>query len=471
MGETMSGAKHLVVLGSGPAGYVAAIRAAQLGMRVTVVEKGPLGGTCLNKGCIPTKALLAASALYRHIENAKRLGLKPEPGPVDWPAMQTHQQKVVQRLGKGIEALFAAGKVELVSGTASIKDARTLRVKRAGGDEFEVSGDALLIASGSEAARPRWIGFGQDGSAPFAGVMTSDEALRLEKLPTSVIIMGGGYIGCEFASLWTDLNVKVTLVEMLDGLMTGFDEEIGGVLLRSLKRRGTKVLLGTKIEKLVKSAGGVTAQLANGSTVEAEMVLVAVGRRPRTEVEGLREISLEMEQGGIKIDEHCRTNVEGVYAAGDVTGRILLAHYASHQGIVAVENLAGIERQAQEGGVPGCAFTNPDAASVGLTEKEARERLEEVRVGRYDFAHLGKAMASGETEGFAKVVADAKTGKVVGLHVIGEQAENLIQEGTLALRMGATLTDLAELIHPHPTMTEAIGEAALDALGRAIHKV
>jgi len=467
----MSSAKHVVILGSGPAGYVAAIRAAQLGMKVTVVEKDRLGGVCLNRGCIPTKALLAASALYEGVERGKRMGVKLEAGAPDWAAMQMHQQRVVGRLVKGIEALFAARKVEVVRGEASFVDAHTLRVKPTEGEAVEVSGDAVLVATGSESARPKWLGFGEDGTPPFAGVMTSDEALRMGKIPSSVLVVGGGYIGCEFASLWTDLKVKVTVVEMLPMLMTSFDEDVSKVLWKSLKRRGTKILLETKIEKLTPCDAGVRAELSSGDAVEAEAALVAVGRRSNGNVAGLAEIGVRVDKGVVPVDTHCRTNVEGVYAAGDVTGQILLAHYASHQGIVAVETMAGLDRETNLGEVPGCAFTNPDAASVGLTEAQARETLGEVKVGRYEFAHLGKAVASGETDGFAKIIADGKTDRVVGLHVVGAHAENLIQEGTLALRMGATLTDLAELIYPHPTMSEAMQEAALVGLGRAIHKI
>lgn len=464
-------AKRLVILGSGPAGYVAAIRATQLGMNVTVVDNRPPGGTCLNRGCIPTKALLAASGLYRHMLNAKNLGLSVEVGPVDWPAIRARQERVVKRLNKGVEALFKAKGIETVNGTASVKDRHTLTVRTPEGDVCELTGDALLIAAGSEAARPTWLGFAADGTPPCDGVLTSDEALKLQTLPESVLIVGGGYIGCEFASLWADLGVKVTVVEMLPTLMGNADEDVATELLRAMKRKRVKALLGTKIEKLSRTDTGVAAELGDGSTVEAQVALVAVGRKLNSDVDGLSALGVEIERGAIKINERCRTSVEGIYAAGDVTGKVLLAHYASHQGVVAVENIAGMDRTTDDVAIPGCAFTNPDTASVGPTEAQAREQLGEVKVGRFDFANLGKAQASGETAGFVKIIADGKTDRIVGVHIVGADASNLIQEATLAVKLGAKLADVAELIHPHPTMTEAIAEAALDALGRAIHKL
>lgn len=465
----MAEGKHVVILGAGPAGYVGALRAAQLGMKVTVVDNRPLGGTCLNRGCIPTKALLGSAAVVRMMDRAEEYGIQVRVEDVSWPAMRERSEKVVARLVRGIDALFKAAGVRFVSGDGRIGDERTVVVAAPAGEE-SITGDFVLVATGSEAARPRSL-FGQENDGRPARIVTSDQALKLEELPMRALIVGGGYIGCEFASLWSDLGVEVIMVEMLDRLLILSDETASEETYKALKRRGVKIRLGTKIERLTETGEGVKAELSEGESIEADVALVAVGRKLNSDVKGLAELGVKLKDGAVRIDSHARTNVNGVFAAGDVTGEILLAHYATHAGIVAVENMAGIDRQVEKRVVPSCVFTNPDIGQVGLSEREAREKLGEIRVGRFDFAHLGKALAMGEPEGFVKVVADARNDEVVGVIVVGHEASSLIGEAAMAMRMHAKLSDVAEMIHAHPTMPEGIMEAMLDAMGRSLHKI
>ena len=456
-------AVDLIVIGSGPGGYVAALRASQLGARVVLVEARDLGGVCLNRGCIPTKAILESARILDQLKRAKQFGLTVPSAEVDYAAVVARKDKVVSRLSRGVGMLLKGANVEVVMGRARVLDANTVEVAQ-GETTTRLEARHLIIATGSEAARPEAFPF--DGSR----VITSDEALRLTTLPASVLIVGGGYIGCEFASMWAEFGSKVTVVEMLPRLLPPADEDVSTEMQRALMRRKVKVHVGTKIETLRTTDTGVVAELSDGKPVEAAIALVAVGRKLNSDLEGLAATGVKLECDAVAVDELCRTSVDGVYAIGDVTGKWLLAHYASEQGMVAAEHLfGGGPEPIDERAVPSCVFTLPEIASVGLTETQARKQPGDVRVGRFDLAALGKAAASGETTGFVKVIGDA-AGTVLGVHIVGHEATSMIAEAVLAVRHKLTMDDLVHTLHAHPTMPEAFHEAALDFFGRAIHK-
>ncbi|KPL01495.1 MAG: hypothetical protein AMK75_04660 [Planctomycetes bacterium SM23_65] len=454
----------LMVIGSGSGGYVAALRAAQLGAAVALVEERELGGVCLNRGCIPTKAVLESARVLGALKRAEQFGLKSADVEVDYPAVIARKEKVVARLRRGLAALLKGARVEVVGGHAKILDAHTIEVTERDSTR-KIEGKNIVVATGSEPARPRVFPF--DGSR----VITSDDALGLTELPESVLIVGGGYIGCEFASMWSELGSKVTLVEMLPALLPQADQDVSKEMQRVLMRKRVKVHVGTKIERMTTTPGGVTAELGEGRSVEAAIALVAVGRKLNGDLAGLKELGVQLQGDAIGVDEFGRTNVEGVYAVGDVTGKCLLAHYASEQGVVAAEHLfGGSPEPIDERAVPSCVFTIPEIASVGLSEAEARRKLTDVRVGRFDMTALGKASASGETTGFVKVIGDGND-TVVGVHMVGHEVTSMIAEAALAVRMKLKMNDIVHTIHAHPTMPEAFHEAALDFFARAIHKL
>jgi dihydrolipoamide dehydrogenase len=403
--------------------------------------------------------------LLSQLKHAAEFGLKLPPAELDYASMAKRKDAVVTRLTRGVAGLFKNANVTLVAGRARVLDARTVEVAAHDGSVTRLEGKSLLVASGSEAARPKvW---------PFDNprVMTSDEALALTRLPASVLIVGGGYIGCEFASMWAELGSKVTLVEMLPGLLPLSDADVAKEMERSLLRRRVKVLTGTKIEKLIASADKVVAELSNGTSIETDIAFVAVGRKLNSDVEGLASLGVKLDGQAIAVDEFGRTNLEGIRAIGDVTGKCLLAHYAQEQGVVAMEHLFGKDpHPLEDWAVPSCVFTIPEIAHVGLTEAQAREKFDGIRVGRFPMLALGKAIASGDTSGFVKVVGDA-SGTVLGVHMVGHEVTSMIAEATLAVRLKLKMSDLVHTIHAHPTMPEALHEAALDFMGRAIHKM
>ena len=455
----------IVIIGSGPAGYVAAIRAAQLGAAVAVVEDRELGGACLNRGCIPTKALLESARMLDRLRHAAEFGVKlAAPPEADYAQLAKRKDAVVERLRRGVGWLFKNASVTSVAGRATVLEPRLVEVATPDGKVARLESRRVLVATGSEPARPKMFPF--DG----ARVITSDEALALTTLPESVLIVGGGYIGCEFASLWAELGAKVTLVEMLPVLLANSDADVSKEIERALLRRRVKVLTGTKIEKLAVTDAGVAAELSAGKSVEAQVAFVAVGRRANIDTCGLDSLGVKIERGSVAVDGFGRTNVEGIRAVGDVTGRIMLAHYGSEQGVVAMEHLFGRDAAPiDDAACPSCVFTIPEVATVGLTEAQAREKFGDVRVGRFPMSALGKAIASGNTAGFVKIVGDSSD-TVLGVHMIGHEVTSMIAEATLAVRLKLKISDLIHTIHAHPTMPEALHEASLDFLGRAIHK-
>jgi dihydrolipoyl dehydrogenase len=465
--------KHIAILGAGPGGYVAAIRAAQLGARVTVVENQALGGVCLNWGCIPSKALLSVVDLGDKIKKAGDLGIQVE-GSVGYdPAvMVARKNKVVGTLVKGIATLFSTWGIEHLDGTGSLLDSRTIRVLKKDGADTRVMADALVIATGS--SWPNLPLFPIDGRQ----IITSKQALDLARIPSSLLIVGGGVEGCEFASLYNGLGTVVTIVELLPRLLPLEDEEIGRFMERELKKRGVDIRTGTTVEKVERGEKTVDVTLKDGSMITADQLLVSVGRGFNSRGIGLEKSGVLVgSRGEIQVNEHMETNVPGVYAIGDVVGKAMLAHVASTQGKVAVENILGHDRRMDYDVVPAGIFTLPEIGRVGLTEQQVREQAVSqgrqaetaIKIGRFRYAGLGKAQGTGDITGLFKVIADAESGKLLGVHIIGAHAADLIHEATLAMQLGATVAQVADMIHAHPTLAEGMMEAIEDVDGRAIH--
>ncbi len=465
----MTQQKHIAILGAGPGGYVAAIRAAQLGARATVVENQALGGVCLNWGCIPSKALLSVVELGDKVKKAAELGLRLD-GPVgyDLAQMVTRKNKVVETLVKGIATLFKTWGIEHLEGTGELLDERTLRVAKRDGTEARVQADAIILATGS--SWPNLPLFPIDGRQ----IITSKEALDLTEIPASLLIIGAGVEGCEFASLYSGIGTQVTMVELMPRILPLEDEEIASFMDRELKKRAVTIHTGTTVEKLERQNGTVKAILKDGTALVAEKLLVSVGRGFNSKDIGLEKVGVQIgKRGEVLVNERLETNVPGVFAIGDVVGKAMLAHVASAQGKVAVENILGRQRVINYNVVPAGIFTLPEIGRVGLTEQQARERSQKseagLKIGRFRHIALGKAHGVGDTTGMFKIIADAKTKAILGVHIIGAHAADLIHEAALAMQLGATAAAVAEMIHAHPTLSEGIMEAAEDVDGLAIH--
>jgi dihydrolipoamide dehydrogenase len=466
---------HIAILGAGPGGYVAAIRAAQLGARVTVVEQAKLGGVCLNWGCIPSKALLSVIELGDKVKKASDLGLVLQ-GPVsyDLARMVSRKDKVVATLVKGIATLFKEWGIEHILGQGRLKNERTITVTKPDGSELDIQADALVIATGS--SWPNLPQFPIDGRQ----ILTSQQMLDLTQVPASLLIIGGGVEGCEFASLYSGLGTQVTVVELQSRVLPLEDEDISSAMERELKKRGVTVLTGTTVENLERSSDAMMARFKDGSTVSVEKLLVSVGRGLHSRGIGLEQAGVRIgPRGDILVDDRMETNQPGIYAIGDVTGKAMLAHVASTQGQVAVENILGHQRTISYDVIPAGIFTLPEIGRVGLSERQARQQAEVrgknpdevVQVGRFRYTGLGKAQATGDTTGFFKVIADSETGKILGVHMLGAHAADLIHEAALAMQVGATVTQVAGMIHAHPTLAEGMMEAMEDVGGFAIHQI
>ncbi|MBI4379740.1 MAG: dihydrolipoyl dehydrogenase [candidate division NC10 bacterium] len=459
----------LAVIGAGPGGYVAAIRAAQLGMRVTVIERDRLGGICLNWGCIPTKALLQNSLVLSLFRRAEEFGIHVENLRADFGHAVKRSRQAAERLSKGVEYLMKKNKVAVCMGEARFTSANELEITDGAGKTVEaIRAERILLATGS---RPRMLpGLRADGKI----VLTSTEAMLLPRAPASMIIIGGGAVGVEFADIYHAYGTAVTVVEMLPMILPQEDAEIAGLLNRSLRRRGVRIMTGTKVEEVVVEAEGAKVRVStDGKTEElaAETVLVAVGRAANSEMGGLNELGVAKDRGFVAVNQWMEASIPGIYAIGDVVGGPLLAHKASHEGIVAVEKIAKFNGVApiDHLKIPSCTYCHPQVASIGLTEASARAEGYAINIGRFPFTASGMAIALGETEGMVKVISDAKQGRILGVHIVGAEATELIAEAGLALSTEASPETIARSIHAHPTRSEAMGEAALAALGRAIH--
>ena len=456
----MAASFDVVIVGGGPGGYVAALRAAQLGAATAIVEKDRMGGTCLVRGCIPTKALLQSTELYTQAKGGEPFGLITGKVGFDWTVAQKRKGAVVDQLVKGVEGLLKAGGVKSFQGSA-----------RLGGDGKVVIGGEtitakdIVIATGSAVSR-----------IPLKGAeltIDSDRILELKEQPARLAIIGGGVVGMEFAAMFAALGTKVTILEMLPQILPMIDADLVNVYAKHLAGLGGTIQTNAKVTEVVKSKGGLQVLYSaggEGGSVDADQVLLSVGRSPYTAGLGAEEAGVKLERGRVVVDEHLRTTAQGVWAIGDVIGGIMLAHVASYEGVCAVENIAGhSQRTPDYHAVPNCVYTEPEIANVGLGEKEAKEKGLEVKIGRFPFAASGRALTLGQSEGFVKVVADAGSGKLLGAHIIGSRATDLIAEATLAIQNGLTLEQLDLTIHAHPTLPESLMEAALAAQGRAIH--
>jgi dihydrolipoamide dehydrogenase len=457
----------LIIIGSGPGGYVAGIRAGQLGLKTAVVEKDPkFGGTCTHRGCIPTKALLHTAAVLDEIREAKALGIQVAEPTLDIDTAQDRKQKVVDSNAKGIEFLFKKNKVTGLHGRGRLTGPHEVEVEGPDGNKTTYGAKFVMVATGSV---PRDIPI-----APADGerILNSDHILELRKVPSSLAVLGAGAVGTEFASVYSSFGAKVTLIEMLPRILPIEDEEVSKELERALRKRGLDVMTGTKLQSVERTDGGLRLKLEGGKkdTVEAEMLLVAIGRRPVTENIGLEELGIELERGYIKVNEFMATAVPHIYAIGDVINTPWLAHVASAEGVLAAEHMAGQPvRPINYDRVPSCTYCEPEVASVGLTEAKARERGYDVQTGKFPFSALGKARIIGKTEGFVKVVRDKKYDEVLGVHIIGAHATDMIAEACVALQMEGTDEELLRTMHAHPTLSEAVMEAAHMAHGQAIH--
>jgi dihydrolipoamide dehydrogenase len=453
----------LVVLGGGPGGYVAAIRGAQLGMKVACVEKEPaLGGTCLRVGCIPSKALLDSTELFHDIqEKAKTHGISTGDVSMDVAAMMKRKDGVVDGLTRGVAGLFKKNKIEWVKGFGRLASPDTIEVESDDGKRT-LKAKNVLLAPGSVPVELPFMKF--DGKK----IIDSTGALSLDKVPEHLVVIGGGYIGLEMGSVWRRLGAKVTVLEMLDAIMPGMDADVVKEATKVLKKQGFEIRTGTKVTGASTKGKKVKVEIENGDPIEADVVLVSVGRRAYTEGMGFEEAGIKLERGLIQVDERYHTGVGNVYAIGDAIGGKMLAHKAEEEGVAAVENMAGKHGHVNYDAIPGVCYTWPEAASVGLSEAEAKERGE-IKVGKFPFMANGRAKAMGETDGFVKVIADAKTDRLLGLHIFGPRASDLIAEAALAIEFEASSEDIAISVHAHPTLPEAVKEAALAANGRVIH--
>lgn len=449
--------KKVLVIGGGPGGYVAAIRAAELGAEVTLVEKRELGGTCLNRGCIPTKVLLHTAELYQEALKGASIGLLAKDVSVDWNKVQSHKAEVVTALNQGVAYLMRANKIRVIQGEASFLDKK--RVKVSGTSEI-LTADSIIIAAGSEPSKPPIPGIDS------AGVMNSDGALSLEKLPASLAIVGGGVIGMEFAMLYNSLGVKVTVIEAMPEILPNFDEEIVSMLKQTFAKKGVSIMTSCAVGSFTQKGDKVivdgTEKLTGKAfSVEAGKVLVAVGRRPLTAALKLENAGIAAERGRITVNERMQTSVPGIYAIGDCASKIMLAHVASKEGRVAAENIMGRDSVMKYNAVPGCLYTTPEVSNVGLTEKQAKEQHKDAVSAKYSMVGNGKSRILGDTTGVIKVVFDKKTGEVYGIHMIGPRATELIAEAVLAIANEIPVDGIAEAIHAHPTVAESMGETAM----------
>jgi len=456
----------LTIIGAGPGGYVAAIRAAQKGAQVTVIEGAEVGGTCLNRGCIPTKTLIAAAEALERIRRAADFGIQVS-GEVSYnlAKIRERKDKVVAMQVKGIRGLFTSWGVDLIEGRGAMLSHDIVRVVRMDGTVADVKSDKVIIATGSRPAK--LPGFPFDGES----VITSDEAIQLTSIPKSLLIVGAGVIGSEFAFIYRSFGAEVTMVEMMAHAVSTEDEEMSELLERELKKAKIKLVTNVKVESVEKGSDGMmVARLSNKTEVRTERILVSIGRSMNSENLGLDSVGVVIgRRGEITVNEKMETNVPGIYAVGDVTGNMMLAHVASRQGLVAVDNALGGDSRMDYTVVPAGIFTMPEIGSVGLREKQAIEKGIKYKVGRFPFRGLGKAHAMGEITGMAKIIVDEATDKVIGVHLCGAHATDLIHEGALAMQMGATAQQLGDMIHAHPTLAEAIMEASEDVHKMAIH--
>ncbi len=454
------------IIGGGPGGYVAAIKAAQLGGSVCLIEKGEWGGTCLNRGCIPTKTLYAVANLATQVQEAPDFGVHISgETTIDYPQVLTHKNSVIQQLTGGIAQLLKANKVDSFNGTGTLADRNTIIVRKSDGTTEQLHAKNIIIATGSEPSDPPIFEIDEEQ------VLTTTGILNLTELPESLLIVGGGVSGCEFASIFNALGCKVTVLELLPTILATEDVQVVRHIQLFMKRKGITLHTGANLTHVKKSDAGVTAVLESGEALTAEKMLVSIGRRYNTEGVGLETVGVRTENGKIVADARMQTNVPGIYAVGDVASRYLLAHVASAEGKVAAQNCLDNNVEMDYQVIPWCVFTLPEIGHVGMTEKEATDEGYEVKIGRFPYAANGKALGLRETDGFVKTVSDADSGDILGVHIVGAQASTLIHEAAVAVRLGASAADIAHTVHAHPTLSEMVMESAEAAYDKAIHSL
>ena len=451
------------IIGGGPGGYVAAIKAAQLGGKVCLIEKGEWGGTCLNRGCIPTKTLFAVASLATQIQDAAGFGLKIQGAEVDYPQVLAHKNTTVTQLTGGITKLLKGNGVQTVNGVGTLTGKNTIEVSQIDGAKEQIDATKIIIATGSEPANIPLFEIDEEQ------VLTTTGMLNLQTLPESLVIVGGGVSGCEFASIFNGLGCRVTVIELLPTILATEDVQVIRQIRLFMKRKGIEIKTDVNVTQVDKSETGVTATLASGEQIQAEKMLVSIGRQFNSEGVGLQQVGVRTENGKIVVNERMETNIPGIYAVGDVASRYLLAHVASAEGVVAAQNCMGENAEMDYGTVPSCVFTIPEIAKVGMTEDEAKTEGYEFKVGRFPYAASGKALGMRETDGFVKVISDEEYGDILGVHILGAHASDLIHEAAVAIRLGASVADLAHTIHAHPTLGEIVMESAEAAYGQAIH--
>lgn len=457
---------EVAVIGGGPGGYVAAIASAQLGMKTVLVEKDALGGTCLNRGCIPTKALLHSAELYTNALEGKEYGIFAEKVSFDYAKVAARKDAVVARLVRGIEGLVKGNKVTLIRGTAVFKDVNTVEVS--GAEPQTVTFDKAIIATGSYPSKIPIPG------TDLAGVMDSDGFLALKELPKSAVIIGGGVIGIEFASVLNAFGSDVAIVEMMPEILPGMDLDIAIAMRNILTKKGIRFYLNAKVSAIEKKDGLTVNFNQDGKNLseKGEIAILSTGRRPVTQGVGFETIGLKMERGFVVVDDYCKTNIPNIYAIGDVNGKIMLAHAASAQGMTAAKNCKGDKLvKADFNLVPACVYTTPEIASVGMDEEKAKKAGYKVKVGRFDAVGNGKSLVMGEQNGFVKIVSDEVTGEILGMQLFTAHATDMIGEGLMAIKLESTVEEVADAIHPHPTVNEMIMEAAHMTLGHCVHSI
>ncbi|HEV8131084.1 MAG TPA: dihydrolipoyl dehydrogenase [Acidobacteriota bacterium] len=453
-----------LVIGGGPGGYAVAIRLAQLGQKTALVEKERLGGVCLNVGCIPSKALISASKLVEKFKTAEIMGISAGSPKIDMRKMQQWKSGIVDKLTGGVAHLCKGNNVEVIQGTARFKSKDEVEIS--GGGTVTVRAKNFVIATGSRPVELKGFEFGDR-------ILSSTEALALAEVPKKLAVLGGGYIGLELGTMYAKLGAQVTVVEMMDQLLPGFDPEIVRVLAQKLKKQGVTAHVNAKATGVEKTKGGIRLSVQmeeKNQTIEADYLLVTVGRRPNSENLSLEAAGVKVDSRGfIPVDKTLRSNVSNIYAIGDVIGNPMLAHKASREAEVAAEVIAGKSDEVDYRAIPAVVFTDPEVATTGLSEKEAQEKGHKTRIGKFPFAASGRAMSVNEADGFVKIVIDEQSKEVLGVHIIGPDASDLIAEATLAIEMGAYAEDIALTIHAHPTLSEAVMEAAKVSIGEAVH--
>ena len=459
--------RDLVIIGGGPAGYVSAIRAAQLGGRVTVIEMDALGGTCLNRGCVPSKTLLHSAELYDTMKKSEQFGITAQNVRADLVKMQARKNTVIKTHVSGVESLLKGNKVEIITGRAKLLPSLQVEIESGGGQKQVIQAQKIILATGGKP-----ITLPIPGADSPSGIISAEKILNLESVPKSMIMIGGGVIGLEMATILAKLDCQVSVVEMLPHILPLEDAELTAILVKALQDDGVQIYEGTKVLNIEDSAGGKSAAISDGKTegkLEAEMVAIAVGYRPNTDGMGLEEAGITINKGAIQVNERMETSVPGIYAAGDACGGIMLAYVAMEEGIIAAENALGQSATIDYDVVPRFAHSLMELASVGLTEEEARAQGHEIKIGRFPFAANSIATILGERRGLIKIITEPKYGQILGVHILGPRATELIAEATLAMKMEATVPDIVATLHAHPSLSEAMHEAALDVTGETIH--